>query len=68
MPMQTRITSEDILLVENKHWLSPSGISYTTEWTMQYADQQWIIRALVEDQFMNLSVPYWEGTVEILRC
>jgi predicted secreted hydrolase len=66
--MQTRINSEDILLVENKHWLSPTGISYTTEWAMQYEDQQWLIRTLVEDQFMNLSVPYWEGTVEILSA
>lgn len=66
--LQTRISSEDILLVENKSWLSPSGISYNTEWTMQYADQQWIIRALVEDQYMNLSVPYWEGAVEILNA
>ncbi|MBN4053687.1 hypothetical protein JYT97_02260 [Haliea sp. AH-315-K21] len=63
---QTRISSEDITLIENESWLSPSGISYTTEWTMQYAGQQWIIHALVDDQFMNLSVPYWEGAVEIL--
>ncbi len=63
---QTSIASEDIILIENKNWLSPSGIRYTTEWTMQYNDQQWIIRALLEDQFMDLSVPYWEGAVEIL--
>ena len=63
---QTRITSEAIALLENKNWLSPTGISYTTEWTLQYDGQQWIIKALLEDQFMDLSVPYWEGAVEIL--
>jgi len=63
---QTRIRPQDIILIETKNWLSPSGISYTTEWTIRYADQQWIIHALVEDQFMQLSVPYWEGAVEIL--
>ncbi len=63
---QTRINSSDIALFENEYWLSPTGISYTTEWSMLYAGQEWIIRALVDDQFMNLSVPYWEGTVEIL--
>jgi predicted secreted hydrolase len=63
---QTHITSEIIALFENKNWLSPSGISYTTEWTLQYDGQQWIIKVLLEDQFMDLSVPYWEGAVEIL--
>ena len=33
---------------------------------IQYAGQQWIMRALVNDQLMDLSVPYWEGAVEIL--
>ncbi len=64
---QTPIWPNEIILIENKNWLSPSGISYTTEWTMQYDGEHWIIRALVEDQFMDLSVPYWEGTVEILN-
>ena len=64
--IQTRISIEDIVLVENSNWLSPTGIAYTTEWSMQYAGQEWIIRALIDDQFMHLSVPYWEGAVEIL--
>lgn len=63
---QTPISSTDIVLRENENWLSTTGISYTTEWSMQYAGQQWIIKALIDAQFMNLSVPYWEGAVEIL--
>jgi len=63
---QIPVSADDIVLLENENWLSPSGISYTTEWTIQYAGQQWIVRALVNDQLMDLSVPYWEGAVEIL--
>ena len=33
---------------------------------MQYQEHDLIIAALLEDQFMNLSVPYWEGAVEVL--
>lgn len=63
---QTRISPAEISLEERASWTAPNGVSYTTEWLLGYRDQRWIIRALVEDQFMNLSVPYWEGAVEIL--
>ena len=62
---QTHFNSDDIILRENESWLSPTGISYTTEWFIQYAGQRWVISALIDEQFMNLSVPYWEGAVEI---
>lgn len=65
---QSPVSMDDITLTENRNWLSPSGISYTTEWAIQYAGQEWLVRALVDDQFMDLSVPYWEGAVEILSA
>ncbi len=63
---QSHVTAEDIVLSEITNWNGPNGVSYTTEWHMQYKDQLWTIRALIDDQFMDLSVPYWEGAVDIL--
>lgn len=63
---QTRIAQDEIVLEELRTWTAPNGVNYATEWLLTYRDQRWLIRALVEDQFMNLSVPYWEGAVEIL--
>lgn len=64
--LQTRISPAEVTLQEQRSWTAPNGVSYSTEWLLAYRDQRWIIRALVEDQFMALSVPYWEGAVEIL--
>lgn len=63
---QIPVSANNIVLIENENWISPAGISYTTEWIIKYAGQEWLVRALVDDQLMNLSVPYWEGAVEIL--
>ena len=62
---QTRISPDEILLEQRQAWLSPQGISYGTEWALEYRGQRWIIKALFEEQVMNLSVPYWEGAVDI---
>lgn len=64
--LQTRIQSQEISLEERQSWLSPQGVSYGTEWLMTYLGQRWLIKALFDDQLMNLSVPYWEGAVDIV--
>jgi predicted secreted hydrolase len=63
---QRRILPGEIELEEMTSWRAPNGVDYTTEWQLEYAGQRWVIRALLEDQFMDLSVAYWEGAVEIL--
>ncbi|MEX2367152.1 MAG: lipocalin-like domain-containing protein [Pseudohongiellaceae bacterium] len=63
---QTLIRPEAIRLQELNDWRSPSGISYTTRWQMDYREQSWIIQAVLDDQWMDVSVDYWEGAVDIL--
>jgi predicted secreted hydrolase len=63
---QTLIRPEDIELEELATWTSPSGVEYTTAWSLGYAGKQWRIEAVVDDQLMALSIPYWEGAVDVL--
>jgi predicted secreted hydrolase len=66
MGLQTSISPEDILLEEQTHWLSSDGTSYTTQWRMQYAGNDLIIRAVFDDQLMDVTFQYWEGAVDVL--
>jgi predicted secreted hydrolase len=62
---QTAIRPGDIVLQPLASWTGPDGVAYTTRWQLQYAGERWQIEALVDDQFMALSLPYWEGAVRI---
>ncbi len=64
---QTLITPDAILLEELDSWTSPSGVVYTTAWNLRYAGNTWRVEALVDDQLMALSIPYWEGAVDVLN-
>lgn len=63
---QTVIRPEDIRLEELRQWQSPDGTDYTTQWRMHYQGREWIVAAVMEDQFMDLALPYWEGAVDVL--
>jgi predicted secreted hydrolase len=63
---QTLITPDRIALTELDHWTSPTGIRYTTAWSMALDGNAWQIRAVLPGQWMNLTIPYWEGAVDIL--
>jgi predicted secreted hydrolase len=63
---QTLVEAEDIMLEETDTWTSPSGVAYTTAWNLQYAGNRWRVEAVVDDQLMALSIPYWEGAVDVL--
>ncbi len=63
---QTLILPQDIMLEELDSWTSPSGVVYTTVWSLQYAGKSWRIEAVLDDQLMSLSIPYWEGAVDVL--
>ncbi len=65
---QTLIRPQDIVLEELETWTSPSGVVYTTVWSLQYAGKTWRIEAVLDDQLMNLSIPYWEGAVDVLTA
>jgi predicted secreted hydrolase len=63
---QTLIAPQDIVLAELDTWTSPTGVVYTTAWSLQYGGNTWRIEAVLDDQWMNLSIPYWEGAVDIV--
>ena len=56
----------DIRLEEIEQWRSESGTQYTTLWRMTYADQSYRVKAVFEDQLMDVTFRYWEGAVDII--
>lgn len=66
--LQTLINPTDIALEELETWTSPAGVSYTTAWAVHYAGKSWRVEAVVDDQLMALSIPYWEGAVDVLNA
>jgi predicted secreted hydrolase len=63
---QQTLTMNDIELQSLDEWTSPSGTAYTTLWSLQWQGRALQVRAIVQEQWMNLSLPYWEGAVEVL--
>ncbi len=49
------------------HWWSQGERRYPIDWELEIKpwDQRLQVKALVEDQLMDLSVRYWEGAVEV---
>lgn len=64
--MQHLIRPADIRLEELEHWRSPAGVEYATQWRLTYEGRALRVRALLEEQWMDLSVRYWEGAVEVI--
>lgn len=64
--IQTPIVPAGMELEEVATWTSPAGVAYTTAWRMRYAGNEWRIEAVLDEQWMNLSIPYWEGAVVVL--
>lgn len=63
---KSTILPEDIRLEALRQWQGPDGNSYTTQWALYYQDKAWRVEAVFDEQFMNVSLPYWEGAVNIL--
>ncbi len=61
------IDPQDMILTPLAWWRSDSGRRYPVRWRVQYPaiGADWEVRALVQDQEMNLAVVYWEGLVEV---
>jgi predicted secreted hydrolase len=63
---QQTLAAEDVRLAPLQEWTSPSGTSYTTRWSLEWQGRRVLVAAIVQEQWMNLSLPYWEGAVEVL--
>lgn len=64
--LQQALTTDDVTLQPLDQWTSPTGTAYTTRWSLQWQGRTLQVRAIVQEQWMNLSLPYWEGAVEVL--
>jgi len=60
---------ESITLKPLAWWDGPDGERYPIRWQMDIAplDRRLVIKALLPDQLMDLTVRYWEGAVEVLE-
>ena len=63
--VQHPIAPGQIVLEPLRTWTSPADVAYPVEWKVRYGQQDWRVKALVDAQWMNLSIPYWEGAVEV---
>lgn len=62
---QTLVSSADVQLMELEQWSSPSGMAYATTWLLRYQGRELQVKAVLPDQWMALSLPYWEGAVDV---
>jgi predicted secreted hydrolase len=62
------IGPDDIELRPLAHWRGPDGVDYPVEWALALRPDgpRWLVRAVLPQQFMDLSVRYWEGAVDVL--
>src|SRR5690554_3139635 len=63
---KSTIRPEDIQLASVRQWQAPDGNIYTTQWILYYQNSAWRVEAVFDEQFMSVSLPYWEGAVNIL--
>ena len=61
------IKNEDVINEVTDYWESPSGEKYPSGWILKIPSQkiELKIAPALKDQLMNVSVKYWEGSVNI---
>ena len=61
------IKPHNITLNVLEEWQSEDGKRYPTRWQIDYIAQNksWIVEAVMDDQYMDLAVKYWEGAVAV---
>ena len=57
---------DDFSLIPNRFYQDSRGINWPVSWTLNMADEQFTINALLDQQTVDLSIIYWEGLVEVL--
>lgn len=58
---------EDIILKVNDYWTSPLGTKYPSGWLLEIPKRNLslTIKPALKNQFMDVAVKYWEGSVEV---
>lgn len=63
-----RLQADAVRLEALEHWVSPAGVRYPSVWRLkvQGLARPLIVRPVIPDQEMDLTVRYWEGAVDVL--
>ena len=63
----TSLEAEEIRLVPTTTWQSPvSGTSYPSTWDVTVGKSRFRVSPKIQDQELNTSFRYWEGSVDIM--
>lgn len=65
---QLAIDNDAMTLEPVETWRAPDGTVYDTTWHMRFRDNDWIVRAVLADQLMDVTFRYWEGAVDVLAA
>ena len=49
-----------------RYYRDDTGIRWPVTWQLRIGEEDFTIRAMLDDQRMDLSIVYWEGIVEVL--
>lgn len=60
------LNQDDFSLIPSRFYQDSRGINWPVSWTLNMADEQFTINALLDQQTVDLSIIYWEGLVEVL--
>lgn len=60
------LDKDDFSLTPTRFYQDSRGINWPVSWTLNMADEQFTINALLDQQTVDLSILYWEGLVEVL--
>ena len=64
---QSRTTPGELALEPVAWWTGPDGVRYATQWRLLRNGQGLRVEALLDDQFLPLALPYWEGAVRVIN-
>jgi predicted secreted hydrolase len=64
--MQHYLGPGDVRLDPVATWTGPDGMAYPIIWVLQTDELNLRIEAVVQDQFMDTLIPYWEGAIDVL--
>ncbi len=59
------LSLDDVTLTVTDTWLAPSGVAYPSGWRIVIPDASvdLVVSPALKNQLLDVSVPYWEGTV-----
>ena len=62
-----RFAADEFSLHPSRHWTAPTGARYPVAWSLRVpaAGLELRVEALLDDQWMNTAVSYWEGAVRV---